>query len=375
VGTAAGTIFGPNAVFPSLAADVTGAPGRLFPMDQQTISERLQAQMLSGAPARDAVAVTHALLAIQGQDARGARLAIRPRSCGLSAADVDRALSDQRSLVITWLNRGTLHLVCSEDYWWLFELTTPPLHSANRRRLAQEGVSEAAAERGVKVIERSLSESGPLTRMELKECLEAAGIPTAGQALVHLLMLSTLRGLTVRGPMRDAQHAYVLVRDWLGEPVRVNRETALGELARRYLIGHGPADDRDLARWAGLLLRDVRAGLGMISTELEQRGDGLVTLRSRATPPGPLPPPRLLGQFDPLLMGWRSRLPILGEHQSIVTTNGLFRAFALVDGRALATWRMANGRVEIEPLQKISARVMAALRADGKDVCRYLASE
>src|SRR5205085_5800942 len=90
--------------------------------------ERLAAQLLAGPPARDPVAVAERLLAIQAQDPRGARLAVRARSEGLSAADVDRALGD-RSLVISWLNRGTLHLVRSEDYWWLHALTTPPLHA------------------------------------------------------------------------------------------------------------------------------------------------------------------------------------------------------------------------------------------------------
>jgi DNA glycosylase AlkZ-like len=46
----------------------------------------------------------------QGQDPRGARLAVRARTAGLSATDVDRALTEERSLLITWLNRGTLHL-------------------------------------------------------------------------------------------------------------------------------------------------------------------------------------------------------------------------------------------------------------------------
>ena len=64
---------------------------------------------------------------MQGQDPRGARLAVRARSEGLTAADVDRALTEERSLLITWLNRGTLHLVRSEDYPWLQALTTPPL--------------------------------------------------------------------------------------------------------------------------------------------------------------------------------------------------------------------------------------------------------
>jgi cobalamin biosynthesis Mg chelatase CobN len=37
-----------------------------------------------------------------------ARLAVRTRTAGLTAVDVDRALSDERSLAVTWPNRGTL---------------------------------------------------------------------------------------------------------------------------------------------------------------------------------------------------------------------------------------------------------------------------
>src|SRR5437868_9844401 len=127
------------------------------------VAERLTAQLLAGPPARDPVAVADRLLAIQGQDPRGARLAVRARTAGLSAANVDRALTDDRSLLITWLNRGTLHLVRSEDYPWLHSLTTPQLLGANARRLAQEGVTPDAAERGVAVIEHSLAQEGPLT--------------------------------------------------------------------------------------------------------------------------------------------------------------------------------------------------------------------
>jgi Winged helix DNA-binding domain len=131
------------------------------------IALRLTAQLLAGEPARDPVAVAQRLLAIQGQDPRGARLAIRARTTGLSAIDVDRALGEQRTLLITWLNRGTLHLVRSEDYPWLHALTAPGLLTANARRLAQEGLTPATSERGVAVIERSLAEHGPLTRLAL----------------------------------------------------------------------------------------------------------------------------------------------------------------------------------------------------------------
>ena len=57
------------------------------------IRERLTAQLLAGPRARDPVAVTERLLAVQAQDARGARLAVRARTTGLTAAAaaVDRA--------------------------------------------------------------------------------------------------------------------------------------------------------------------------------------------------------------------------------------------------------------------------------------------
>src|SRR5215216_1547348 len=122
------------------------------------LAARLAAQLLAGEPASDPVAVAERLLAVQGQDPRGARLAVRARTDGVTAADVDRALTDERSLLITWLNRGTLHLVRSDDYPLLQAVTTPPLRTGSERRLVQEGVLPRDAERGIATIERALAE-------------------------------------------------------------------------------------------------------------------------------------------------------------------------------------------------------------------------
>ena len=109
--------------------------------------------------------------------------------------------------------------------------------------------------------------------------------------------------------MAGKDQAFVLASDWLGAPPpALDRDAALGELAGRYLAGHAPAGDADLAKWAGIGLRDARAGLARCGAV--QRADGLAEL-----PAGPqrtaavLPPPRLLGAFDPLLLGWASRDP------------------------------------------------------------------
>jgi len=336
------------------------------------LAERLTSQLLAGEPARDPLAVARRLLAIQGQDPRGARLAIRARTSGLSAANVDRALTDERTLVIAWLNRGTLHLVASEDYPWLHRVVAPTLHAGARRRLAAEDIGPDAADRALKTIARSISADGPLTRIELRERIARAGVPMEGQSLLHLLFLASLEGLVIRGPMHGREHAYVLVRDWLGEPAPVERERALAELARRYLAGHAPAEDRDLAYWAGLPLRDARAGLTAIASELHERPDGLLELK-RTPPAAPLPPPRLLGSFDPVLHGWHSREAIVGDNQTVVTANGIFRPIALVQGRAVATWSMPRGRVELRPFARLPRPHTAALEADAEDVLRYLA--
>jgi hypothetical protein len=169
------------------------------------------------------------------------------------------------------------------------------------------------------------------------------------------------------------EHAYVLVRDWLGPQGPIDRDVALAELARRYLVGHGPADERDLARWAGLPLRDARAGLAAVGSELVERPDGLVDLAKRAAVE-PLPAPRLLGAFDPLLLGWTSREDIVGPHKTLVTNNGLFRPFALVGGRAVSTWRFKAGKVEIEHLGKVTKKAAAALDADARAVEEFLGS-
>jgi hypothetical protein len=332
---------------------------------------RISAQGLSTRPGRDPVAVAERLLAIQGQDPRGARLAVRARSEGLAASDVDAALG-ARELIITWVNRGTLHLIRAEDYPLLQALTTPPLWTSCERRLEQTGVGDRA-ERGVETVARALADEGPLTRAQLKERLDSADVPTAGQALVHVLFFASLHGVCVRGPMVGGEQAFVDARDWLGEPPEIDREAALAELARRYLVGHGPASDVDLARWAGLPLRDARAGLAAIASQLTEIGDRLVDLRNRE-PVAPLPEPRLLGAFDPLLLGWASREDVVGRHQQLVTTNGIFRPFALVDGRAVATWRLPKGKVEIEHLERVTKKAAGRLEADATAVEAFLAN-
>jgi chromosome segregation and condensation protein ScpB len=238
-------------------------------------------------------------------------------------------------------------------------------------------VPPADADKAVTVIEAALADDGPLTREQLAERVTQAGVRTQGQAIVHILAEASLRGLIIRGPMRGRQHAFARVADWLGAPParfrpdQFDRDAALAELARRFLAGHAPASDRDLAKWAGLSLRDARRGLGAIAAGLRDRDDGLAELAGKRAA-AVLPAPRLLGSFDPLLHGWVSREPVLGANQGVVTVNGLFRPFALAGGKAVATWALSGGAVRLAPFAPLPPPVAGALAADAQDVLRFL---
>jgi hypothetical protein len=283
------------------------------------------------------------LLAVQAQDLRAARLALRPRTVGLTAVDVDAALNDAE-VVVSWLCRGTLHMVHRDDYAWIHSLTAPPMVTMNRTRLKQEGVTDPA--RAVAIVLKALAADGPQLRGELAERVAAAGIATQGQAMVHILLKATLAGDVVRGPLRGREQTFVLTQDWLGEPQPVDRDKAVAELGRRYLAAHAPADAADLARWAGIRLGEAK-------TALREAGD--VASRTGRIPP------RLLGPFDTYIMGWKDRsFAVPPEHEkTLLPGGGMFRAVAIDDGVVVGDWdavaadpRFERERADVERFLK-----------------------
>lgn len=278
-------------------------------------AERSRGQWLHRRRASAAAVVAH-LLAVQAQDARSVRLALRARGAS-GWAD---------GLVTSWLLRGTLHTVCREDFWWLHALCAPRLEAANRRRLGQLGVSQARAERAGRLIVDALAD-GPLPRAELAARLEARG-----QAVVHLLARAAIAGEVVL-----EGRAFALAGR---RPPPPDRGAALRELGRRYLAAHAGADERDLAHWSGLPLADARRALRDVARPAPPRG-GL--------------PLRLVPAYDELLLGWRDRTPVVGvEHaRRVHPGGGLLRAVVLEGGRAVGTWQLRGGRVTVEPFAEI----------------------
>lgn len=87
---------------------------------------RLRAQrLLPDAPLASVDRVVGEVGGLQGQDPAAAALGARARGAGFTAACVERARVDERSIITTWLMRGTLHLIATEALHWLLPLLGP----------------------------------------------------------------------------------------------------------------------------------------------------------------------------------------------------------------------------------------------------------
>src|SRR6266699_6220353 len=281
---------------------------------------RLRAQRLTPR-SRDSVSdVAHLvkeLGGIQAQDARAAPLALRVRSTGLVAADVERARVQERTIIRTWGQRGTLHLLATEDLGWLLPLLGPIFIAASRRRRAELGLDEDTCARGIRIIRKVLADHGPLTRTELVEQLAIHGIPLEDQARPHLLSRAALEGIICLGPDRDTEPTYVLLSDWVDQEHRgrpLLDVAAHEELTRRYLKAYGPASPEDQSTWSGMPLSKTRVAWQHVADQLlevEIAGAPAWMLKTCAAwldeLPAPAPIVRLLPRFDIYLLGYQNR--------------------------------------------------------------------
>ncbi len=283
------------------------------------------------------------LTGVQAQVLSAAGLALRARTDGLTSASVDRARLHDRSIVLTWAMRGTLHLIAAEDHGWLVPLTTEPRIANAHRRLQQEGMTRDQSARALRLIERMLERDGPLTRAKIAERLRRRSIPTEGQAMAHLLWLAAAEGIACYGPDRDSGRTFVLARDWLGEPERLDRDAALKELAVRYLRSHGPAEPTDLAYWSGLRATDSKLAWRAIEDRLVEalttRGPMWSLKNQNGEAPRRLV--RLLPSFDEYLLGWKDRsFAVDAAHaKEINRGGGWLYPVVLVDGCVVGTWK------------------------------------
>jgi hypothetical protein len=308
---------------------------------------RLAAQRLTGPQPADAAEVVRLLTAVQAQDFPGALTSVALRTPSRLRKDVEAAL-DAGEIVRSWPMRGTLHLVAAEDLPWLLDLLGPRMLAGAAGRRAQLGLDEATYARARDLTEAALSGGRALRRRALLDVWATAGVSIEGQRGAHLLGHLAQTGVICLGPLDGAEQTYVLLGEWIPRPRRLPRDEALAELALRYFTGHGPATVQDLARWAGLPLRDARAGLAAVRDRLAPLDvDGVEHLMDPATPDR-LAACRtesgavfLLPGFDEFVLGYGDRRAVLDPEffeRIVPGGNGMFRPTVVHRGRIVGTW-------------------------------------
>ncbi|GAB3349246.1 winged helix DNA-binding domain-containing protein [Modestobacter lapidis] len=334
---------------------------------------RLAAQRLAGPRADTPTEAVRWLTAVQGQDLPGALTSVALRTAGGTRAAVEAAL-DAGEVVRSWPMRGTLHLTAADDLPWLLDLLGErALAGVAARRSALE-LTAGDLERARELAVAALAGGGRLSRAGLLAVLADGGVGITGQRGYHLLWYLAQTGTLVLGPMAGGEQLFVLLGEWVPAPRRLDREAALGELALRFFRSHGPATVKDLVRWAGVLVRDVRTGLAVAGDRLTTLDvDGVVHWMDPETPDrlaacrADAQRVLLLPGFDELVLGYADRtctVPAEFADRIVPGGNGVFRPTTISGGRAVATWR-GTGRgaarsLQLEPFGALPAEVSAA---------------
>lgn len=314
---------------------------------------------------------------MQAQDRPSAVWAIGLRS-GATAEEVEKAVAS-RSVVRTWLMRGTLHFAASEDIRWLLDIVAPRVIAGSKLRDEQLRLDEATYERSREVFTDALRGGGRLTRSEMMAALECVGVSTASQRGYHILWRLALEGLICFGPMAGREASFVLLDEWVPASAKLPREEALARLACRYFEGHGPAGVRDLVWWSGITVREARSAIEAAGERLvkEDRDGSVYWSSSTGRRKGRGESAHLLPAFDEYIVGYRDRSAVLdGAYQKeVLSSNGIFYPTVVIDGRARGTWRAERkkeARIVVKAFDRLDDTEIGALDDAASRYGRFL---
>jgi hypothetical protein len=130
---------------------------------RRLLGERIARHGVAARPATTVVAAVARTTALQAQDNPASRLGVRARAARVTDADVHHAVEHDRSVVRTWLMRGTIHLVASVDLRWLLHVIGPAVIRKYRTRWNQLGLTPDVLETYTGELAEMLK-AGPLTR-------------------------------------------------------------------------------------------------------------------------------------------------------------------------------------------------------------------
>jgi hypothetical protein len=342
-----------------------------------------RSRLTARVPQGSLVEVARQIGGLHAQVMSSADLSLWTRIRGHRPDDLPRALWDERTLVKTWLMRGTLHLVPAEDL---------PVYCAalDSRGEYTDGwlryfdLTARDMERLIDVIGESLDE--PRSRRELAGAVKARlGTGMAkhlGSGWGGFLKPAARRGVLCFGPSEGQTVTFVRPDAWLAEWRKVEPEEAQAELLRRFLAAYGPASRNEFEEWArGGSGRRLRPAWELIADELAEvepkrfvlARDVQTLERARASRVV-----RLLPAFDPFLLPRQTRPYLVRsqeEYGRIYRPQGWITPVVLQGGRAVAVWpwkrRGKKLEVTIEPLQPLPA----AVEREAAALARYLGAE
>jgi len=306
--------------------------------------QRLHNQRLSGIPLGTPPEVVGWLGAVQAQDYAGAKWALRLRMRQGRNDQIDQALA-QGSILRTHVLRPTWHFVSPADIRWMLALSAPQVLAASAYMIRQVGLEAATIKRCHAVLEKALAGGVQLTRLELRQALENAGIETGnGLRMAYIMMGAELEGLICSGGRRGKQFTYALLEERAPHARTLSRQEALAELARRYFLSRGPATLQDFARWSGLTLADARGGLEDVKAELDEEVvDGRHYWLAASTPAEEQGSPlvHLLSIYDEYISGYKDRRAIADREVSAILSGmgNALHYLIVVDGVIVGTWR------------------------------------
>ena len=348
-------------------------------------ARRLYNQDITRARKRRPEDVVASLGAVQAQEYPAARwgLALRMPE-GATDKEIEAACDEGR-ILRTHVMRPTWHFVAAADIRWMLELTRPRVHQAMAHYKRQAGLDAATLTRATTVFERALGDGRCLTRAELGVQLERAGsmgnaAMTKGVPLALLTLHAELEGVMCSGPRRGKQLTYALVAERAPKALRLSRDEAVAELARRYFSSHGPATIRDFVWWSGLLTTDAKRGLEMIRARPENVNGLTYWTVGRA----PAVPTRrgtvhLLPVYDEYLVAYRDRDAVPHTASRVGSRPGgpvTFLHALVITGQVAGTWRTAphaDGVVlDVAPLRRLTGPEKRALAGTAARYGRFL---
>ncbi len=346
--------------------------------DREIARWRLRSQHLVRPHAASAQDVVRGLLAVQAENPSQAAWAVASRTQHPDAADLDTLL-DEGHVVRTHVLRPTWHFVTAEDIGWLLELTAPRVRPLVARQLENvHGWTDSDVDHAGALLVRALRDEPDQTRERLAECLRGHGLQVSGPVMMLLLAVLELDRLVCSGRRLAAAHTYAAFCDRVPVSRRrtLDRDEALAELALRYVTGHGPATERDLAYWATLTLGDVRRGLGLVDDRLacfEHDGRTFWHAPDQEPPAGPAEPTaHLLQILDEIYRGYQDSRMVLDVADLVPRGRETAIGMVLLDGQLVARMKRTTGHRAVFEVSPYDGPLAAAqLAAVGQAARRY----